>query len=139
MLQHLLDGLDLTKPLDAAVAACTLLTFWGQCHLGELLSISASDLSTTSKPAQFHFNHSTHNIGSHTLALSQMKTNKNGEKVMLVLCSDFLDPISHVRSHLTTSTLPSNLPLLTYSISSSEDFTLPHRFYVESSGVHVEL
>jgi hypothetical protein len=27
MLQHLLDGLDLTKPLDAAVAACTLLTF----------------------------------------------------------------------------------------------------------------
>jgi hypothetical protein len=118
MLQRLFDGLDLTKPLDAAVAACALLAFWGQCRLGELLSTSALDLSTTSKPARSHFNHSTRSIGSHTLALPRTKTNRNGEKVVLVPRSDSLDPISHVRSHLATSTLPSNLPLLAYSTPS---------------------
>ena len=51
MLQSLFEGLNLTKPLDAVVAACTLLAFWGQCRLGKLLSASTSDLSTTSKPA----------------------------------------------------------------------------------------
>jgi hypothetical protein len=118
MLQQLFDGLDLTKPLDAAVAACALLAFWGQCRLGELLSTSSSDLSTTSRPARSHFTHSTRSIGTHTLALPRTKTNRNGEKVVLTPRSDSLDPISRVRSHFTANNLPDNLPLFAYATPS---------------------
>ena len=75
MLQLLFNRLDLTKPIDAAVAACALLAFWGQIRLGELLSSSASDLSTTARPARSQFVHSLCSMGSHTLTLPQMKTN----------------------------------------------------------------
>jgi hypothetical protein len=118
MLQLLFDGLDLTKPIDAAVAACALLAFWGQIRLGELLSSSASDLSTTARPARSQFVHSLRSMGSHTLALPQTKTNRSGEKIVLVPRSDSLDPISRVRAHLSTSELPRNLPLLAYSTPS---------------------
>jgi len=76
MLQLLFDGLDLTKPMDAAIAACALLAFWGQCRLGELLSTSASDLSITAKPARSHFAHSSRSMGSYTVALPQTKTDR---------------------------------------------------------------
>jgi hypothetical protein len=118
MLQRLFDGLDLTKPLDAAVAACASLAFWGQCRLGELLPPSASDLSTTARPARSHFAHSSRSMGSYTLDLPQMKTSRSGEKVVLVPRSDSLDPISHVHTHLSTSKLDRNLPLFAYSTPS---------------------
>jgi hypothetical protein len=118
MLQLLFDGLDLTNPIDAAVAACALLAFWGQCRLGELLSSSTSDLSTTSRPSRSQFTHSSRSMGSYTLALPQTKTNRSGEKIVLVPRPNSLDPVSHIRVHLSTSKLPENLPLLAYSTPS---------------------
>ena len=39
MLTQLIECLDLTSPLDVTVAACAVTAFWGQCRLGELLSL----------------------------------------------------------------------------------------------------
>ena len=52
MLRQLVEGLDISLPLDAAVAACAMVTFWGQCHLGELLLPSSLPLLPTLLPAQ---------------------------------------------------------------------------------------
>ena len=48
MLSQLVENLDLGSHFDAAVAACVVTAFWGQCHLGKLLpASSASPLSTS--------------------------------------------------------------------------------------------
>ena len=46
MLTELVNYLDLNVPLDAAVAACAVTAFWGQCRLGELLPPTLSSLSS---------------------------------------------------------------------------------------------
>jgi hypothetical protein len=53
MLEQLVLNLDLTSPLDAAVAACTVTAFWGQCQIGELLPLLSSlTLSSPYRRAQ---------------------------------------------------------------------------------------
>ncbi|KIM34956.1 hypothetical protein M413DRAFT_49102, partial [Hebeloma cylindrosporum] len=114
----LIDNLDLADPKDAAIASCALNAFWGQCRLGELLPSSSSDFTTDVVPSRSHFARSTCSRNSSTLGLPRTKTNRDGEKVVLVACSDSLDPISATLSHLATNTLPDNLPLFAFSTPS---------------------
>ncbi|KIM34678.1 hypothetical protein M413DRAFT_35402, partial [Hebeloma cylindrosporum] len=118
MLRLLTEHLDLTQPKDVAVLACALVAFWAQCRLGELLSSSASDLSTDARPSRAHFQRSLLDRDAYTLFLPRTKVNKNGEKVVLLEQNRSVDPISHLRSHLSTNKLDDNLPLLAYSTPS---------------------
>ena len=118
MLKLLIDNLDLTQPMDAAIAACAVLAFWGQCRLGELLSSSSTDLSTVSKPARSHLTRSLRSPDSHTVFLPRTKIKRDGEKIILVPQSKELDPALHLKSHLATSRLAGRLPLLAFSTPS---------------------
>lgn len=118
MLELLIKDLDLTQPKDAAVAACALIAFWGQCCLGELLSSAVSDLSVTSKPARHHFTRSLRSPHAHTLFLPRTKIKRAGEKIVLVTQTGPLDPISLIKTHLATSPLADGLPLLSFSTPS---------------------
>ncbi|KIM36884.1 hypothetical protein M413DRAFT_48478, partial [Hebeloma cylindrosporum] len=118
MLRLLVDNLDPSDPKDAAVASCALDAFWGQCRLGELLPSSASDLSTDLVPSRSNFARSARSRSSSTLHLPHTKTNRDGEKVVLISRPDSLDPISSTFSHLATSVLPDTLPLFAFSTPS---------------------
>ena len=118
MLKLLINNLDLTQPMDTAIAACAVLAFWRQCRLGELLSSSSSDLSIVSKPARSHFMCSLHSPNSHTVFLPQTKIEWDREKITLVPQSKELDPALHLKSHLTMSKLAGHLPLLAFSTPS---------------------
>ena len=118
MLCLLAHHLDLTQPRDVAILACALIAFWGQCRLGELLSSSSADLSTNSKPSRAHFKCSLLDRIAHTLFLPQTKTNRNGERIVLLKQNSSTDPISALCSHLSANNLEDNLPLFAFSTPS---------------------
>ena len=118
VLQLLIDNLDLTEPMDAAIAVCALIAFWGQCWLGELLSSSSTNLSVTSKPARVHFTCFLCNHNTHTLLLPQTKIKQAGEKIVLTSQLGSLNPISCIKAHLLTNKLANGLPLLAFSTPS---------------------
>ncbi|KAJ7315240.1 hypothetical protein DFH08DRAFT_715846, partial [Mycena albidolilacea] len=130
MLRAVYDGLDFTCPRDVAVFAAACVAFWGQCRLGEILPISATDSALAQKPTRAHISHSHRNIGSRaccrtgyesnrnkhstTLRIPRTKTKKSGDDVILVSQHKPLDPEIALRMHLTISNLPPSTPLFAY-------------------------
>jgi hypothetical protein len=114
MLRALYDGLDFTCPRDVAVFAAACVAFWGQCRLGEILPISATDSALAQKPTRAHISHSHRNKHSTTLRIPRTKTKKSGDDVILVSQHKPLDPEIALRMHLTISNLPPSTPLFAY-------------------------
>jgi hypothetical protein len=99
MLEQLVRNLDLTSPLDAAVAACAVTAFWGQCQIGELLPLSSSLTLSSPLPSRSDFKRSIRNPHSCVLRLPCTKTQRNGEDVVLVDQRDPINPISLLKNH----------------------------------------
>ena len=78
MISQLVQHLDLSSPLDAAVAACATTAFWGQCHLGELLPATSSSLLSTPFPICSGFKRYLRNPHACVLHLPCMKTHHHG-------------------------------------------------------------
>ena len=100
MLSQLVNTLDLSIPLDAAVAACAATAFWGQCRLGELLPVSAPSLPTTQLPSRSDFKRSIRNPQSCILHLPHTKTHRHGQDVVLVDQRAPINPITLLKNHL---------------------------------------
>ena len=117
MLWQLIEGLNINLPLDAAVAACAVVAFWGQCHLGELLPSSSLPLLPTLLPAWSDFKKSLRNPHSYILHLPHMKTHYHGQDVVLVDQHPPVNPISLLRNHFHINNIPYNSHIFSYTSS----------------------
>jgi hypothetical protein len=115
MLSQLVDSLDLTFPLDAAVAACAATAFWGQCRLGELLPPSTTLPPPSPLPVRSDFKRSVKNPQSCLLHLPATKTHRLGQDVVLVDQCRPINPISLLKNHIRVSDVPSNSHIFSYS------------------------
>ena len=116
MLTELVTHLDLNTPLDAAMAACTVIAFWGQCRLGELLPPTLSSLSSAPLPLRSDLGKPVWNSSQlYTLHLPRTKSQHHGEDIMLVSQHNPIDPISLLNNHLLVNPVPSNRPIFSFS------------------------
>lgn len=102
MLVLLIQNLDLNSPLDAAIAACAVVAFWGQCRVGELLPLS-SLLPLPPLPTRSDFKRSIRNPHSCILRLPSTKTHRAGQDVVLVDQHSPINPISLLKNHIRVS------------------------------------
>jgi hypothetical protein len=114
MLSQLIQNLDLSSPLDAAVAACAVTAFWGQCRIGELLPISPSLTPSLPLPSRGDFRRSLRNPHSYVLHLPVTKTHRNGEDVVLVDQSNPINPISLLKSHFRVNNVQNDQFLFSF-------------------------
>ena len=108
MLVQLVNSLDLDSPLDAAVAACAVTAFWGQCRLGELLPLSVSSLPPSPLPLRSDFKRSIKNPHSCLLRLPRTKTHRHGQDVVLVDQRAPINPISLLKNHIRVNNIHNN-------------------------------
>ena len=100
MLVRLINSLDLSSPLDAALAACAMMAFWGQCQLGELLPLSSSSLPPAALPLCSDFKRSLKKPYSCILRLPWTKTHHHGQDVVLVNQCPPINLISLLKNHI---------------------------------------
>lgn len=115
MLLQLINNLDLSLPLDVAIAACAVVAFWGQCRLGELLPISSSSSNISSLPKRSDFKRSLRNPHSCILRLPSTKTDRHGQDVVLVDQRAPINPISLLKTHIRINRVAINEHLFTYT------------------------
>lgn len=115
MLTQLVQGLDLSVPLDAAVAACATTAFWGQCRLGELLPPSSSTLPPSPLPTRAHFKRSLRNPHACILHLPRTKTHRHGQDVVLVDQHLPINPITLLKNHIRVNNVLSDQFLFSFS------------------------
>ena len=106
MISQLIDNLDLNSPFDAAVTACAVTAFWGQCCLGKLLPSHDSDLLSNPLPTRADFKRSIRNPLSCLLHLPRTKTHQHGQDVVLVDQYDPINPISLLKNHIHVNSIP---------------------------------
>ncbi|KAF8163727.1 hypothetical protein B0H34DRAFT_696615 [Crassisporium funariophilum] len=115
MLLCLVNSLNSSQiPLDAAVAACAVTAFWGQCRLGKLLSSSSYDLSTMKRPSRSAFQQSKTSDCTHILCLPQTKTKCSGNGIVLIHQHNNTDPLSLIQNHFRINNLHETMPLFCY-------------------------
>ena len=114
MLTQLIERLDLTSPLDVAVAACAVTAFWGQCRLGELLPSTLAVLLSIPFPTRSHFKRSLRNPHSCILHLPRTKTHRHGQDVVLVDQHPSVNPISLLKMHLRTNIVPNDAHIFSF-------------------------
>ena len=122
MLVQLVENLDLNSPLDAAIAACAVVAFWGQCRLGELLPISSSSGLTSLLPTRSDFKRSIRNPLSCILFLPRTKTHRHGQEVILVDQRDPVNPITLLKNHIRINNIQGTVPLFSFT---SQDILIP--------------
>jgi hypothetical protein len=115
MLSQLVRSLDLSSPLDAAVAACAVTAFWGQCRAGELLPLSPSLTPSSPLPTRSDFRRSVRNTLSYVLRLPCTKTHRDGQDVVLVDQRDPINPISLLKNHFWVNRIRDDQFLFSYS------------------------
>lgn len=122
MLTQLVEALDLSTPFDAAVAACAVTAFWGQCRLGELLPTSPAHPFPIPLPMRCDFKRSLRNPQSCLLHLPRTKTHYHGQDIVLVDQRPPINPISHLKNHLHVNRVPFDNFIFLYT---SADDLLP--------------
>jgi len=84
MLHVLARSLSTSDPLDTAILCCTLIAFWGQCRIGELLCNSQSDISSSNVPRRTNISHSSQKgVSSVTIHLPRTKTHHHGDDIII--------------------------------------------------------
>lgn len=114
MLVQLVQNLDLDTPLDAAIAACAVTSFWGQCRLGELLPLSSSAFSPSLLPTRSDFKRSLKNPKACILRLPRTKTHRHGQDVVIVDQHFPINPISLLKNHIRVNNVRSQQFLFSF-------------------------
>lgn len=114
MLSQLVENLDLNSHFDAAVAACAVTAFWGQCRLGELLPASLASPLAMAFPIRSGFQKSPRNHLSYLLRLPQTKTRRHGEDVVLVSQHFPINPISLLNNTIQVNEIPADGHIFSY-------------------------
>lgn len=115
MLTQLVETLDLSCPLDAAVAACAVVAFWGQCRLGELLPVSSSPYLSPPLPTRSDFKRSLRDPLACILFLPRTKTHRHGQEVVLVDQRHPINPITLLKNHIKINNIRDNTPLFSFT------------------------
>ena len=113
MIKLLHDKLNPDSNFDTAVLACALITFWGQCRLGELLPTSNRS-PTTHIPSRLNIHRSHKQDKLYILTLPRTKTSMKGQDIILTPRSDRTNPIRALKKHLTRNHLSRNTPLFSF-------------------------
>lgn len=115
MLVQLVENLDLNSPSDAAIAACAVAAFWGQCRLGELLPRSPSLATSLSPfPTRSDFKRSIRNPQACLLHLPTTKTHRQGQDVVLVDQQMPVNPISLLKNHIRVNDITPNMYIFSF-------------------------
>ena len=114
MLSQLVERLDLTSHFDAAVAACAVTAFWGQCRLGELLPTSLASPIDMAFPTRSGLWKSLRNPHSYLLHLPRTKTSRHGEDIVLVNQHSPIDPISLLNNVIQVNMIPEDGHIFSY-------------------------
>ena len=117
MLSQLVDNLNLGSHFDAAVAACAVTAFWGQCRLGELLPTSLASPLTTSFPTCLGLRKSPRNHHAYLLRLPQTKTCRHGEDIVLVAQRFPINPISLLENTIQVNGISGDGHIFSYKTS----------------------
>jgi hypothetical protein len=128
MISQLVDNLDLNLPFDAAVAACAVTAFWGQCRLGELLPSNLSIASSTPFPTRSDFKRSNRNPLSCLLHLPRTKTHYHGQDIVLVDQNDPINPISLLKNHIRVNKIAQHDLLFSYTSSDTRSILTKSTF-----------
>jgi hypothetical protein len=122
MLVQLIQNLDLNIPLDAAIAACAVIAFWGQCRLGELLPLSSSAFSPALLPSRSDFKRSLRNPEACNLHLPRTKTHRHGQDVVIVDQRFPINPISLLKNHFRVNNVQSKQFLFAFHSPNGPSF-----------------
>lgn len=114
MLSQLVEGLNPESSLDAAVAACAVTAFWGQCRLGELLPPSLLPVPPHSLPTRSDFKRSVRNPQSCLLHLPVTKTHRHGQDVVLVDQETPINPITLLKTHIRRNNVSGSSHIFSY-------------------------
>ena len=129
MLVRLVNALDLSSPSDAAVAACAVTAFWGQCRLGELLPPYPLSLPPSPLPLRSDFKRSLKNPHACILRLPRTKTHHHGQDVVLVHQCPPINPISLLKNHIWANSVRHDDVLFSF-ISTSGRVILSKKFFL---------
>ena len=114
MITQLIQHLDLSSPLDVAIAACATMAFWGQCRLGELLPSSLLILLSVLFPLRSSLRRSARNPKAYVVRLPHTKTHLDGQDIVLVEQCDPINPIALLLKHLQINNIPQDTFLFSY-------------------------
>ena len=117
MLSQLIENLNLASHLDAAVAACAVTAFWGQCRLGELLPTSVASPLAVAFPTCSGLRKSTRNHHAFLLRLPRTKTRRHGEDIVLVSQDSPINPISLLNNTIQVNGIPEEGHIFSYKSS----------------------
>jgi hypothetical protein len=117
MITQLVERLNLSSPLDIAIAACATTAFWGQCRLGELGPTSRTFTPDSPLPTRVGFRRSVRNSLSCIIRLPRTKTHCHGQDIVLVDQQAPINPITLLKRHLRINNMPNDAHLFSYSTS----------------------
>jgi hypothetical protein len=118
MLNLLDKHLDHGNTLDICILAAAKTAFWGQCHLAEILSPTATclpDITKSLLTLHSHLQLPCTTSGSHMLHLVQTKKgSQKGEDIILCKQQSPSDPIEVILLHLSINAIDDDLPIFSY-------------------------
>ncbi|KAG2047597.1 hypothetical protein BDR06DRAFT_1029570 [Suillus hirtellus] len=115
-LESIRSALDLSSPLDAAVYACLLTSFFSLARLGEMTvhSLSCFKPSTHVKPSDIRHDEDRHGLSMTVLHLPQTKMSPSGEDIYFARQSSLANPHHALLNHLSINSPSSSIALFSW-------------------------
>ncbi|KZT00862.1 uncharacterized protein LAESUDRAFT_665165, partial [Laetiporus sulphureus 93-53] len=134
------SGLNLTNSFDTAVYACTCVTFWSVCQLGELVILSAGLTNPhyhVLQTAKLQFHTIVGSIEYATLPIPWMKTTQqNGAVIIISHLDDPTSPIPALRHHLSANAaIPDIAPFFTFKMASGGWAPLTRTWFLDCCNI----
>ncbi|KAK0216607.1 hypothetical protein EDD85DRAFT_782050 [Armillaria nabsnona] len=113
----LLHHLDLSLPLDAAVAACLTMTFYSAAHLGEftLTTLGCFDPDVHCKRSNMRKVRDRNNLEQTVFFIPKTKTSPHGEDVFWATQEGLSDPQALLDNHFNVNNPPLSQPIFSYT------------------------
>lgn len=115
-LKHICSALDLSSPLDAAVYACLVTSFFSLARLGEMTvrSLSCFEPSIHVKPSDIRNDEDRHGLSVTVLHLPQTKMSPSGEDIYFTRQSGLANPHHALLNHLSINSPSSSVALFSW-------------------------
>ncbi|KAG1859943.1 hypothetical protein C8R48DRAFT_774649 [Suillus tomentosus] len=116
ILLALRSALDLSAPLDAAVYACLITSFFTLARLGEVTvcSLKAFDLSLHVKTSDIRYAEDRHGLKVTVFHLPRSKTSTSGEDIYFASQSGEINPQRELEVHLRINHPPPHAALFSW-------------------------
>ena len=116
LMERICSKLDLSDPLDAAVASCLSTTFYSVTHTGEFTvpTLTAFDPTQHVKPSDISVRRDHNDLEVTVFHLPRMKCATEGEEVFWSHQDGITDPKALLENHLQVNNPPANGHLFAY-------------------------